>query len=239
MEIKDKMKKIVIFSIVVVICIFIFDLMYRTLYYRNYLKECSIKDSFCGLEIIKLNVPEDFNSKLLQIAETNGIRVENVKKRQKNIASSTLVKELPEIEEFYTSCIPIISEAIGEPVKTLNDTIKTRMTLVVYNQEGDFIDWHFDTNHYEKRFFTLLIPITLEKTCGNYQYKDENEEDVDVELVKGQALLFEGDKVYHRGKMLCSGQNRVILSCTFVTSDSMNLWNYTMHKIKEVGIYGV
>ena len=121
----------------------------------------------------------------------------------------------------------------------LDDTIKTRMTLVVYNQEGDFIDWHFDTNHYSKRFFTLLIPVTLEKTCGNYQYKDEDEKDTDVELVKGQALLFEGDKVYHRGKMLCSGQNRVILSFTFVTSDTMNLWNYTMHKIKELGVYGV
>ena len=70
--------------------------------------------------------------------------------------------------------------------------------------------------------------------------KDENEDekDVDIEIHKNQAILFEGDKVFHRGKALCKDDYRVILSLTFVTSREMNLWNYTMHKIKEIGIFG-
>ena len=56
--------------------------------------------------------------------------------------------------------------------------------------------------------------------------------------MKRLYILFEGDKVFHRGKMLCKDQFRVILSLIYVTSDYMNPWNYAMHKIKEFGIYG-
>ena len=83
-----------------------------------------------------------------------------------------------------------------------------------------------------------MIPITLKPTYGNYQYKNMYDVDTDVEISKGQAILFEGDKVYHRGKMLCKDQFRVILSLTYVTSDYMNPWNYGMHKMKEIGVYG-
>ena len=56
--------------------------------------------------------------------------------------------------------------------------------------------------------------------------------------MKRLYILFEGDKVFHRGKMLCKEQFRVILSLIYVTSDYMNPWIYAMHKIKEFGIYG-
>lgn len=227
-----------LFALIILILIFAYDFFYRTLHYKNYLKECSIKDYFCGIKIINMDLPEKYVSKLLDIAKNNGKRVEIPKKRQKNIASSVLLEELPEIEEYYAFAAPIVSKQIGETVLPLDKDIKNRLTLVVYEQEGDYIDWHFDTNHYEKRYFTLLVPVTFEPTCGNYQYKNSEEEDEDVEVKKGQAILFEGDKVYHRGKMLCKDQYRVILSLTFVTSNNMNLWNYTMHKMKEFGIYG-
>jgi len=222
----------------ITLCLFIFDFLYRTLYYKNLLKDCPSTDNFCGLQIINLSIPDPYVNKLVKISEDHGVRVEIPKKHQKNISSKILLNQMPEINDYYKQCTNIVSNYIGEPVKTLGSDIQNRMTLVVYEKEGDYIDWHFDTNHYEGRFFTLLIPITLEPTCGNYQYKDHTEKDVDVEINKGQAILFEGDKVYHRGKMLCKEQHRVILSLTFVTSDTMNTWNYAMHKIKEFGIYG-
>jgi len=236
------MRKIYFIGFVVIILtilsLFIFDFLYRTLHYTNHIKECSTTDKFCGLQVINLSFPEKHISKLLEISELHGKRVEIPKKHQKNISNKILSNEMPEINEYYKECSIIVSKYIGSDVTPLPNDIQNRMTLVVYEKEGDYIDWHFDTNHYEGRFFTLLIPITLEPTCGNYQYKNEEEKDTDVEINKGQAILFEGDKVYHRGKMLCKDQHRVILSMTFVTSQKMNTWNYTMHKIKEFGIYG-
>lgn len=224
--------------ILTILSLFIFDFLYRTIYYVNHLKGCPSTDQFCGLQVINISFPEKHISKLLEISELHGKRVEIPKKHQKNISSKVLLNEIPEINEYYNECSLIVSKYIGTEVKTLSNEIQNRMTIVVYEKEGDYIDWHFDTNHYEGRFFTLLAPITYEPTCGNYQYKDHNEKDSDVEINKGQAILFEGDKVYHRGKVLCKDQHRVILSMTFVTSENMNMWNYTMHKIKEIGIYG-
>jgi hypothetical protein len=187
---------------------------------------------------MNVDFPDEYVPKLLQLSKDKGVRVEIPKKHQKNISSTTILENLPEIEKQYQSYTNLISKYIGEPVKVLPKDIKNRMTLVVYEKEGDYIDWHFDTNHYDGRYFNLIIPITLEPTCGNYQYRNHKEKDVVVEIGKGQAIFFEGDKVYHRGKMLCKDQFRVILSLTYVTSDYMNPWNYVMHKMKEFGIYG-
>jgi hypothetical protein len=223
---------------ILLVVVFIVDFLFRTLFYQNHLKTCIQNDSFCGIQLINLSLPEKFREKLLEISETKGVRIEIPKKHQKNISYNTLKENIPEIEDWYNSLPNIISPYISDKLQVAPEDIKTRMCLVVYEKEGDYIDWHFDTNHYEGRFFTLLVPITLEPTCGNYQYKNDEEIDTDVEVNKGQAILFEGDKVYHRGKMLCKDQYRVILSMTFVTSQKMNTWNYTMHKIKEFGIYG-
>ena len=228
-----------IFGIIVAtVALFFYDFFNRTLHYKNNISECSEKKTFCGIQKVKLSLPEKYIVKLLTIAENYGKRVEIPKKHQKNISSTVILEQLPELEQFYSMCMPIVSGVIGEKVKILNKDVQTRMTLVVYEKEGDYIDWHFDTNHYNGRFFTFLIPVTFEPTCGNYQYKNTNGEDTDMEVYKGDAILFEGDKVFHRGKMLCKDQYRVILSFTFVTSESMNLWNYTMFKMKELGIYG-
>jgi len=228
-----------IFAIIlIIITCFVVDFLYRTIYYKNHLELCKESDGFCGIQIINISLPDKYMKPLLELSKNEGIRVEIPKKHQKNIPSKTILENIPEIEEQYRLYASIISQYIGENVKILPKDTKNRMTLVVYEKEGDHIDWHFDTNHYDGRYFTLLIPITLEATCGNYQYRNVYGVDTDVEIFKGQGILFEGDKVFHRGKMLCKDQFRVILSLTFVTNDYMNHWNYTMHKMKEFGIYG-
>ena len=224
--------------ILIIITCFIVDFLYRTMYYKNHLDLCKKSDGFCGIQIINVSFPDKYVKPLLELSKNQGIRVEIPKKHQKNIPSKTILENIPDIEEQYRLYASIVSQYIGENVKILPKDTKNRMTLVVYEKEGDHIDWHFDTNHYDGRYFNLLIPITLESTCGNYQYRNVYGVDTDVEIFKGQGILFEGDKVFHRGKMLCKDQFRVILSLTYVTNDYMNHWNYTMHKMKEFGIYG-
>ena len=229
---------IFIIFIGLIISSFIFDFLYRTLYYKNHLTDCSKNDSFCGIQIINVSLPDNFVKQLNEVSINKGKRIEIPKKHQKNISSSILINEIPDLENFYKDCASIVSNYIGEEVIPVSPEVQTRMCLVVYEKEGDYIDWHFDTNHYNGRFFTLLVPVTLEPTCGNYQYKNNNGEDKDVEISKGQAILFEGDKVFHRGKELCKDQRRVIMSLTYVTNNTMNLWNYSMYKIKEFGVFG-
>jgi len=227
-----------IIIIVVLALALTFDFLYRTLFYKNHLAACASNDSFCGIQIINLTIPPEFIDTMLELSVSEGTRIEIPKKHQKNISSTILEQNIPELEAWYESIPAVLYNYIDTKLVVVPSDIKTRMCLVVYEQEGDYIDWHFDTNHYDGRFFTLLVPITTEETCGSYQYKDETATVQTVELNKGQAIFFEGDKVFHRGKELCADQRRVILSMTFVTNTHMNYWNHIMHKVKELGVFG-
>jgi hypothetical protein len=208
------------------------------MWYKNHLKSCKDSDKFCGIQIVNASLPDKYVQPLLDISKREGRHISIPKKSQKNISSDIILKYMPEFEEQYELYASLVSKYVGENVKPLRKDLKNRITLVVYEKEGDHIDWHFDTNHFDGRFFNLIIPVTLKPTCGNYQYKNKDGVDTDVEIFKSQAILFEGDKVFHRGKMLCKDQFRVILSLTYVTSDYMNPWNYVMNKMKEFGVYG-
>jgi len=213
---------------------------YRTIFYVNHLKDnwTAYDDKFHYIKVIDLSVPNKFIDPLMNISENQGVRIEIPKKRQKCISIKRLQESLPEIIDFYKSLPPIISKIIETKVQITPLSESNSLCLVVYEKEGDFIDWHFDTNHYNGRYFTLLFPISDIPTCGNFQYRNSNKKTQTVKLEKGKALLFEGDKVYHKAKKLCRNQRRVILSCTFTTSQEIPTIEIIFQKIKNIGIFG-
>ena len=211
----------------------------RTLMYKNHMKECiNMPNAFCNIKKIPLLLPQNYIDPLLKIAKEDGKRIEIYKKRQKAVSLPRIKEKLPELVEWYKNLCPIVSAEIGTQVITTSLNQPSSLCIVTYEKEGDFIDWHFDTNHYNGRFFTLLIPVSYEPTCGNYQYKDADEVVQTLTLQRGEGILFEGDKVFHRGKELCKDQFRVILSCTFTTSQEINTFEHGFQKIKTLGIFG-
>lgn len=214
---------------------------YRTTIYVNYLKSCEAKkgsEGFCHIKKFPLEMPTEFYEPLLTIARQEGVRIEIPRKRQKAIRCQTLAVKLPQVIDWYKSLESVASEIVGETVTITPLTESNSLSLVVYEREGDYIDWHFDTNHYNGRYFTMLIPVSKEPTCGNYQYKDAEEKVKDVTLERGEAVLFEGDRVFHRGKELCKDQVRVILSCTFTTSQVISGPEQVLQTAKNIGIFG-
>jgi len=213
--------------------------LYRTTYYVNYLKNCPKNpETFCYIKKFKLELPKEFIAPLLTISKEEGKRIEIIKKRQKAISIRKLTERFPEVVEWYKNLPTEISKVIGTQVQITPLNQPNSLSLVVYEKEGDYIDWHFDTNHYNGRYFTLLVPVSTEKTCGNYQYKDDSESVQTVELQLGEAILFEGDRVFHRGKELCVNQRRVILSCTFTTSQDIPPQEIVINAVKNWGIFG-
>lgn len=226
------------FIIILFVSFLLAVLFYRTKYYVNYLNDCNVKAKFCYIKKIKLQMPPELIYPLAGLAEKEGVRVEMAQKAQRNISMEIIQNNNPEVISWYKSLPPILSKIIGEPVFIAPLSQANSLSLVVYEKEGDFIDWHFDTNHYNGRFFTLLVPVSTEETCGKYQYKNENEEVTSIDLNIGDAILFEGDKVFHRAKELCKDQKRVILSMTFVTSKEMDPFEVILSKFKNFGIFG-
>jgi hypothetical protein len=230
---------LLIFLIVITaMCLLMVYFVFRTTYYVNYLTECNPRAPFCYIKKIKLSIPNEFLGPLDEIAQKEGIRVEIYKKRQKAVSIQKLQANLPEIVEWYKGLTRQISDVIGEEVKITPLNQPNSLSLVVYEKTGDFIDWHFDTNHYNGRYFTLLLPVTTAPTCGNYQYRNATGETETLYLQQGEAILFEGDKVFHKGKELCKNQRRVVLSCTFTSSHTITPPEAILNFIKNWGIFG-
>ena len=214
--------------------------VYRTTHYHNHLKKCNniSPDDFCYIKKLNLSIPDKYIEPLLDISYKYGKRINMPQKRQTAISIKYIKVAFPTIIAWYKSLCPIISKVVGEKVTTTPLSEPNSLCLIVYDQEGDYIDWHFDTNHYDGRYFTFLLPVTFEQTCSNYQYKNSDEKTETISLTKGDALLFEGDKVFHKGKKLCKNQRRVILSCTFTTSQQIPIIESIYQKIKTVGFFG-
>jgi len=214
--------------------------MYRTTHYQNYLKKCknTSPDEFCYIKKLNISIPDEYIEPLLDISYKYGKRINIPQKRQTAISMKYLKIAFPNIIKWYKSLCPVISEIIGEKVMTTPLSEPNSLCLIVYDQEGDFIDWHFDTNHYDGRYFTFLLPVTFKETCSNYQYINADGKVETVVLNDGNSLLFEGDKVFHKGKKLCRNQRRVILSCTFTTSQQIPIIESIYQKIKTVGFFG-
>ena len=229
---------LVFLILITAMCLLLVYFVFRTTFYVNYLTNCDSDKQFCYIKKIKLSIPNHLLSPLEQISETEGTRVEIYKKRQKAISIQKLNVKLPEIVEWYKTLAPQISETIGEKVNPTPLRQPNSLSLVVYEKEGDFIDWHFDTNHYNGRFFTLLVPVTTAPTCGNYQYRNANGDTETLYLQQGEAILFEGDRVFHKGKELCKNQRRVVLSCTFTSSHTITPPEAILNFIKNWGIFG-
>ena len=130
-----------------------------------------------------------------------------------------------------------ISTEIGLKLYPTDLKMPTSCAILIYEKENDWINWHYDYNYYNGRFFTVLIPITNELTCTKFQFKNKDNEIISMDLTNN-AICFEGNYLYHRASKLCKNQKRVILSCQYVTDNSMSFINKMRIKIKDFAYTG-
>jgi hypothetical protein len=116
--------------------------------------------------------------------------------------------------------------------------LPTSCSIINYENEGDWINWHYDYNYYEGRFFTLLIPITNNLTCTEFQFINDNNVIKNIHLINNNSIIFEGNYLYHRASKLCKNEKRIILSCQYVTDNNMNNLNKFRLKLKDFAYTG-
>jgi hypothetical protein len=155
------------------------------------------------------------------------------------ISSNNIVKFAPNLIDFYQNDLcKLVSAKLNLKLFPTDLHLPTSCALLIYENEGDWINWHYDYNYYDGRFFTLLIPITNELTCTEFQFKNKNNEIQSINLTNNNSICFEGNYLYHRASKLCKNQRRVILSCQYVTNNNINFLNNLRLKIKDFAYIG-
>ena len=154
------------------------------------------------------------------------------------ISTKNIEKYSPELIQYYqTDLCKTVSELIDIQLYPTDLSMPTSCAILIYEKENDWINWHYDYNYYNGRFFTVLIPITHDLTCTKFQFKDQYGGIVSLDLTNN-GLVFEGNYLYHRASKLCDGQKRVMLSCQYVTNNDMNFINKMRIKLKDFAYTG-
>ena len=191
-------------------------------------------NTFCDIEVIDIDVPVDVREAALAMATdpNSGKRVNVYRWKAGRTIGVHAVP--PSLLEFYKSLTQFISNTVGEQVQTTSLDLTTSCAILIYDREGDFINWHYDVNYFDGRFFTLIIPLSQDDTCTQFAYIDRKHVEQRLSLKPGHAVLFEGENVFHMATKLCKGQTRVVASMQFATDPRMSSWwNAFVHSIKD------
>ena len=155
------------------------------------------------------------------------------------ISTNNVVKYAPNLIHFYQNDLcKLVSRQLKLNLFPTDLKLPTTCALLIYENEGDWINWHYDYNYYDGRFFTLLIPITNYLTCTEFQFKNDKNEIKSINLINNNSICFEGNFLYHRASKLCKNEKRIILSCQYVTNTHMSFLNSMRLKIKDFAYIG-
>jgi hypothetical protein len=222
-------------AVVSIVCVFIVSLVV-TLYIKTKVYKDLYCDNryFCFYKIFDVNAPKDVISSCMDIYDSHiGTHKSYSYKSSIYIPTSFIYKNYLNIINYYSQLTPYMCHLLNMDVKTTPLSNNLSCGLLIYKKQGDFIDWHYDMNTYNGRFFTVLIPIYNTSKCCNFECK-YNGKVKKITLETGQGIIFEGDKLYHRCTKLCSGEVRVILSLTFSTDPTTTFFKRMLNKMKAL-----
>jgi hypothetical protein len=162
------------------------------------------------------------------------------------IAYDTLREKIPAIVELYLSdeMQALISRVTGVKVKPTPTTDKSSCSLLVYEEPGDHIGWHFDHNFYRGRHFTILIPIVNRNANGTglsaaRLIAKRGDSEVVIETPPNAIIVFEGAKVCHKVVPIAAGERRVVLSMTYCTDPRNSVVQESMRRVKDTAFFGI
>lgn len=111
-------------------------------------------------------------------------------------------------------------------------------SLLVYEQEGDQIGYHYDWNHFKGTTCTVLLTITnqdastlLNSSNSTCIWTDGSEKCWQTQL--NSLVIMQGDRVLHRARPLKKGERRVVLSMVYSTDPSQTLVHAVRQRVKD------
>jgi hypothetical protein len=162
------------------------------------------------------------------------------------IAYETLRAHFPSVVDLYRSAemIGLISRITGVSLLPTPTTDKSSCSILVYEEPGDHIGWHYDHNFYKGRHFTILIPIVNRGSgpdglsAARLMIKSGKRED-SVATPPNALIVFEGARVRHKVTPIEAGERRIVLSMTYCTDPRNSVVQESMRRVKDTAFFGL
>jgi hypothetical protein len=137
-----------------------------------------------------------------------------------------------------------VGRVVGERVFPAGDHDQSACSLLIYDQPGDHIGWHYDHNFYQGRQFTVLLSLVNKSQDGglsasNYVRKLPDGTNQEVDTCENALVLFEGSLVRHKATPTQPGDLRVILSMTYNTVPKISWFGEFIRRCKDIAFHGL
>lgn len=111
-------------------------------------------------------------------------------------------KKLPRrIKDFYEteSLRQSVSTAVGKQLFFAPSDDKDRIFARLYEDEGDFLDWHFDSNFSSGEKYTLSVPVLVDDgNTSEMIVRDGQTVEKTIKVPLGSGCIFNGSSIYHK-----------------------------------------
>ena len=156
-------------------------------------------------------------------------------------------KEYHKLLELYYSpyIINSISQIVKKAVQRVSLSDNNACSLLIYNNKGDNIGWHYDnSNYYGDRYVALLTIVNENKdkdglSENEFQYQYDNQVN-SLKMKENSLIIFKGSEVLHQATAIADNERRILLSMVFcdICQEKKNIFTYYLEKIKTNVLYG-
>jgi len=137
-----------------------------------------------------------------------------------------------------------ISDVLKKPIQRTPLSDKNAESLIIYVDNGDFINWHKDgSNYYGDRYVGLitLINENAEKnglSHASFMYKND-EKEISVQLPENSFILFKGSEILHKATPIQKNERRILISMVFcdICQTKNDIYTGIYEKVKNTIMY--
>jgi len=147
--------------------------------------------------------------------------------------------QLPKnIQTFYENDVirDEVSKVLGEPFFYADVSEKYRIFTRLYEDEGDFLDWHYDNNFTIGKRYTLVIPVLLDHgNTSEFMIKDRKSgQEKIVPIPLGKGVLYNGSITWHSISKQTNGKRRMVVVIPFYTNYKKTIFGHVREYMRNV-----
>lgn len=162
-----------------------------------------------------------------------------------SVGFHTLMEKAPDFVELYRSpqLTDFLSRLVGTPLMLCPESDPHSCALYFYTEPGDYMCYHYDTSYYKGARYTVLLGlIQRSERCRLVCqfYRDDparRTKELQVVTDPGSLVIFNGDKLWHAVTPLGAGEERVIMTMEYLTTQAMGPLKRIVSDLKDAFVY--
>ncbi len=146
---------------------------------------------------------------------------------------------------FSNSLLIQLSKIIGKPIQRITLSDPNACSLLIYANEGDYINWHYDYSGYYGDRYVALLTIVNENAKHSGLSNNEfiyrlNGKNNKLKMEENSLIIFKGSEILHQSTAIKRNEKRILLSMVFcdICQEKKNVFNQIYEKSKNFIMYG-